>query len=95
MDDDTELLCEVRGPNGLRCTKPFGHEGNQHEFEIELPPHVAVLVAEHIDQLERMEEEYLRRLRWVRRSRWFLYGATALNVGACIYYLVLIWGLPR
>ena len=93
MDDDTELLCEVRGPNGLRCTKPYGHEGNQHEFEIELPPHVAVLVAEHIDQLERMEEEYTRRLRRLRRSSWFMYGATALNLGAALYYLLLIWGM--
>lgn len=93
MDDEAELLCESRGPDGLRCTKPFGHEGIEHEYEVELPPHVAMMVGQYMNELERMQEEYLRRLRRMRRDRYFLYGAAALNVGACIYYLVLVWAM--
>lgn len=69
---------------------PFGHEGDTHTWEIELPPHVGQLVANYLDNLEEQEKRREQILRRLQRTRWFLYFATAINIAAALYYLVLI-----
>ena len=88
MDDDE--LCGMPGPGGTECSLPSGHPGKEHTFEIELPTHVAQVIANYIDHLEESQRDYDRQLRRMRRIRWFLYVATGLNVGAALYYLVQI-----
>ena len=93
MDDDEER-CDVQGPNGMGCTLPKDHGGDSHAYEIELPPHIAQVIANYIDHLEKSSDEIDKQLRRMRHIRWFLYGAAGLNVGAALYYLVLILGQP-
>lgn len=70
METD-DILCEAPGPDGLTCTKPYGHEGTQHHFEVKLPPHVAQVIAL---QMERLDASRLRYEREARRAKWAMYA---------------------
>lgn len=82
MEDD-DVLCEARGPDGLRCTKPLNHGGPTHAFEIELPPHVARLVAEHVDELDKHIDK-------LKRARVWLFVAAGFNILCGIWTLTSI-----
>jgi len=77
----------------MECTLPYGHPGDAHAYEVEIPDHIARVIANYIDHLEQAELDYGRQLRRMRRIRWFLYFATALNVGAALYYLVRLFNM--
>lgn len=51
MNED--ILCEAPGPGGTTCTMPYGHDGNVHSFEVQLPPHIARLIDNYISELEK------------------------------------------
>jgi hypothetical protein len=69
---------------------PFGHEGNTHEYEIELPPQIAELVGNYIDHLEQMETQRARSLRLLDRARWAMYAAFVVNVVAAVWNITAI-----
>lgn len=85
-----ELLCQCRGPNGVRCTKPFGHDGDSHEFEIELPPGVGELVAGYVDHLEQTQNDMTRHVRRLKRAKRAMYVAFVVNVVAATWNIVAI-----
>jgi len=89
MSDSSDLLCENRGPDGLRCTLPFNHGGDTHSYEIELPPNVAVMVAGYLDHLEQSQTQMSRSLRQLKYARWLLYAGAAFNIG------IALWSLTR
>jgi len=90
MDDERELHCDVRGPNGVECTLPPGHPGDTHQFEVELPAHIGQLIAQYVDNLEECQKEMDARLRGLRRTRWILLSVAAFNVLIAAYYFALI-----
>ena len=90
MNDSSDLLCEERGPDGLRCTMPFNHGGDTHSFEIELPPNVAAMVASYIDHLEQMETQRARSLWLLKRARWAMYAAFCVNLIAAVWNIASI-----
>lgn len=83
MNDD-DVLCDNRGPDGLRCTMPMNHGGATHHYEVELPPFVATLVAEHVDELDKHIEK-------LKRTRIWLMVAAGFNILCGLWSLAALF----
>lgn len=84
MNDDDEL-CGHPGPGGANCTKPRGHEDEEHVWSVVLPPDVAKVVERNIIMMEDARDRAIRAARSATRWRYFFMGATAL------YVVLAIW----
>lgn len=69
MNDD--ILCEAPGPGGMTCTLPYGHGGNKHAFEVQIPPNVAKMIEDHLSM---MEEQTKRMRKQERFYTWMKYA---------------------
>lgn len=79
METD-DLLCEAPGPSGMTCTKPYGHDGTEHEWEVELPPDAARIVETMMTMMEKQHAEMVKQTRWLRKARYAMYFAVGLNL---------------
>ena len=80
-----EEQCGSPGPAGQRCTMPKGHEGKMHGFEIEIPPDLGTLIAQHIDVMELRTAELDREIRRGKWIRWGMIAAGIVNIIAAVY----------
>lgn len=78
MSND-DLLCGAPGPGGNTCTLPYGHGGDAHAFEVEVPPSIGRLLDDYMEQLDQEKARYRHWAKWERRS-------TFANIG-----LLLVW----
>ena len=84
MSENEDILCEAPGPNGTSCTLPYGHKGNMHAFEIQLPPHVAQLIEHHIEQLETAKARHEKAARMATIFKWVAIGVIVVYIGMAI-----------
>jgi hypothetical protein len=79
-----DILCEAPGPDGMTCTLPYGHQpADRHAFEFELPPTIAKIVAEKINDYEEAHAHALKALKHARISLW-------MAIALIVLYFVLI-----
>lgn len=87
--DETQTQCESR-VNNLQCGREAGHEG-PHFTDFDLPPDLAMIVGESMEEIEQMSIAYSEAQRGMIQARRWLLFACGFNIACGIWNLVGIF----